>query len=364
LRVLHIIARFNLGGTATWISNLSTGLKSAGHEVLLITGDVGRDEIEDPRVGGINTIRIKSWGRKLSVFQDVRAFLRIRKEILRLKPDVVNTHTSKAGVLGRLANASLFSRRSPLVHTIHGHLFAGYFPRPVVEVIAKVEKILSRLTDVMLFAGEKVRQDCINFGIDKQKSSKVVMPGVSFFSKPRIQSERITIGWLARLAKVKRPDRVLELAQRLPQFDFLIGGDGQLRSVLEAGAPLNCKFVGWIGPEEFWKSCDIALLTSDNEALPISLIEAQLSGIPCVTTPAGSATEVVLDGENGLVAKDFNVSSLADLIRKLTRDKNLRETLGNQGKKRSSEIFSPARQLSDHILAYNEAILISGKSNK
>jgi glycosyltransferase involved in cell wall biosynthesis len=119
----------------------------------------------------------------------------------------------------------------------------------------------------------------------------------------------------------------------------------------------NCTFIGWTtSPIKFWAECDIALLTSDNEALPISLIEAQMCSLPCVTTPAGSASEVVIDGINGFVSREFSSESLSEPLLKLINDGSLRNLLGGQGRIRASEIFSLKRQLSDHIEAYQLAI--------
>jgi glycosyltransferase involved in cell wall biosynthesis len=171
-----------------------------------------------------------------------------------------------------------------------------------------------------------------------------------------IASEPITIGWLARFAEVKRPDRVLELAHRYPEVSFFLGGDGPLRSGLENNAPSNCHFIGWTKPEDFWPRCNIALLTSENEALPISLIEAQMYGLPCVATPAGSTVEVVINGENGFISETFETEGLCEGLNQLIDNQTLRESLGAKGKARALKLFSIQRQLHDHLEAYKIAI--------
>jgi glycosyltransferase involved in cell wall biosynthesis len=358
MKIVHIIARFNVGGTATWIDNLSQSLNAAGNESYILAGYVQEGEEEDSRFLECGGIRVSNLGRKVSLFSDFKAFFEIRKRLVEIAPDVVNTHTAKAGVVGRLATLSLGRNRPAIVHTIHGHLFRGYFNRLGVYIVNLIESNLSRITDVMLFAGEKVKEDCLHRGIVFQKSSKVVMPGVKVQPSEVISSEKITIGWLARFAQVKRPDRVIELAHKYPDISFYLGGDGPLRSTIEHSAPSNCHFVGWTKPEEFWPKCTIALLTSENEALPISLIEAQMYGLPCVATPAGSTIEVVIDKENGFMAKNFEVESLYEGLDKLINNQSLRKLLGARGKERSTELFSISRQLHDHIEAYKLAISI------
>jgi glycosyltransferase involved in cell wall biosynthesis len=356
VRVLHIIARFNVGGTATWISNLSESLIKDGHENFLIFGAVQKGETEDQRFHKIGGVRLENLGRRVAILSDFLALLQIRKFIKEVKPDVINTHTAKAGALGRFANLSLGKNRVALVHTIHGHLLVGYFPKLIVKIISQIESILSYATDVMLFAGEKVKEDSIKAGVRGQRATRVVMPGLPIMQPKREVHNGVIIGWLARFASVKRPDRVIEIARQLPDLHFAMGGDGPLREESIKKAPKNVSFVGWQNPEVFWSKCDLALLTSENEALPISLIEAQLQGLPSVTTPAGSAPEVVLDGVNGFVAPSFRVDDLVSAIKRLSEDASLAREFGDAARVRAEQTFSLKKQLADHLVAYQLAI--------
>jgi glycosyltransferase involved in cell wall biosynthesis len=235
-------------------------------------------------------------------------------------------------------------------------LLVGYFPKLIVKLISLIETILSNATEVMLFAGEKVKDECITAGIRGQKASRVVMPGLPITKIKKEGHKVVRIGWLARFAGVKRPDRVIEIASQLPDLHFVMGGDGPLRKECEKKAPKNVSFVGWQNPEVFWSKCDIALLTSENEALPISLIEAQLQGLPSVTTPAGSAPEVVLDGVNGFVAPSFRVDDLVSAIKLLSEDTSLAQKFGDAARVRAEQTFSSKKQLADHLAAYQLAI--------
>ena len=120
-------------------------------------------------------------------------------------------------------------------------------------------------------------------------------------------------------------------------------------------APNNISFLGWSNPDKFWSEMDICLLTSDNEALPISIIEAQLNGLPTVATDVGSTSEVVIDGESGYLTS-VDIDEMVEKLTTLSENSNLREEMGKKAKARAREVFSPQRQRDDHIAAYKMAI--------
>jgi glycosyltransferase involved in cell wall biosynthesis len=360
MRVLHIIARFNVGGTAAWIHELTKNLSGVGIESQVATGEVGKSEFESQLLQELHYTYMKGLGNSVNPLQDLKAFWEIRNLIKSYNPDVVNTHTAKAGLLGRLANFSLGKRRKPLVHTLHGHLLYGYFPKPIVRLVVIIEKVLSSFTDLIIFAGEKVQLDCLNVGIGKLDQSVVIYPGVSEAKLSKesarwTESDRLRVGWLGRVTKIKRPDRVLEIARKLPNLDFYIGGEGDLLKTCKESAPNNISFLGWSNPHKFWSEMDICLLTSDNEALPISIIEAQLNGLPTVATDVGSTSEVVIDGESGYLTS-VDIDEMVEKLTTLSENSNLREEMGKKAKARAREVFSPKRQRDDHIAAYKMAI--------
>jgi glycosyltransferase involved in cell wall biosynthesis len=360
MRVLHIIARFNIGGTAAWIRELTKNSFDIGIESLVATGRVGKSEVESQLLNELNYTYVKSLGNSVKPLRDLKAFWEIRNLIKSYDPDVINTHTAKAGLLGRLANLSLGEKRKPIVHTLHGHLLHGYFPKPIVRLVAMVERILSSFTDLIIFAGKNVQIDCLKVGIGKWEKSVVIYPGVSV-AKPskksdrRSESERVRIGWLGRVTQIKRPDRVLKIARKLPEVDFYVGGEGDLLKTCKDSAPENTYFLGWSKPEEFWSQMDICLLTSDNEALPISIIEAQLNGLSTVATNVGSTSEVVIDGENGYLTS-VEIDEMVEKLTILSGNSSLRDEMGKKAKARAKVVFSPQRQRDDHKAAYEMAI--------
>jgi len=363
VKILEVIARVNRGGTARWLEELITGLRTNGHEVLLAAGYVQAGEIEDQIFHEFSGHRIENLGRSISIFSDLRSLIEIRKYIVECQPDLINTHTAKAGLIGRLAAASILKNRPAIIHTYHGHLLYGYFPQWKTNIFNIIEKFLANSSDVLIAAGDKVKSDLIEVGIGREDQYFVARPGVEVQDvEPKEQirarmglpSGAIIVGWLGRLAPIKRPDRVIELAKDLEEITFLIGGDGELLSSLEKNLPINVKLLGWTSPEEIWAVSDIALLTSDNEAQPISLIEASLAGIPVVAENVGSVSEVVDTEVTGLLVT--NQSERIEALERLSSSPDLRQKMGAAGKKYCEEKFGPQQFLDSHLKAYETAI--------
>lgn len=364
MKVLHVIARVNLGGTARWLETLTAEQIATGDEVLIATGQVQGDEVEDPAAATMPLVRLDRLGRAVSPLDDVWAVRELRELIADFAPDVVNTHTAKAGLVGRAAALSLGRNRPALVHTVHGHLLKGYFSTLAVRGISTSERMMAAASDLVLAAGQQVRDDLVSAKIVSADKVRVVRPGVR--DVPRmtqatareqlgVHSNQPIAGWLARVVRVKRPDRLLGAALRTPDVDYVVGGDGALREGLVERAPANVRSIGWADPATFWSAMDLAVLTSDNEAMPYSLVEAGLAGLAAVSTDAGSASEVVVDGVTGLVvAKD--PGAVAEGVQTLADDAPLRARMGAAARERALVEFSPERMLSEHLAAYLEAI--------
>ena len=362
MRILQIIARVNQGGTARWLEELVIGLRSNGHEVFLAAGYVQSGETEDEIFEKLNGHRIESLGRSISIFSDLKSLIEIRKYILKCRPDLINTHTAKAGFIGRLAAATIIKNRPAIVHTYHGHLLYGYFSKLKSNVFTLVEIVMARVSDVLIAAGDKVKTDLLEAGIGNEDQFIVLRPGINDFNhldkkvvreKLNISSEVTVVGWLGRMTKIKRADRVIELAKRFPDVLFLLGGEGDLLDQTKAIAPSNVKFLGWTNPEIIWSASDIALLTSDNEAQPISLIEASYSSLPIVAQNVGSVSEVVDDGVTGILVSDYKESVAG--LEKLIENIELRLSLGSAGRAYAKSRFSPAQFISGHEAAYSKA---------
>lgn len=360
VRVVHIIARMNVGGPAQILAGLLRELDEERYAQHIIVGSPGPGEREwfelrdmdlaaDPRI-----IRIPTFGPTIAPLRDARTLIRIVRELRRLRPDVVQTHTAKAGMLGRVA--ALLVGVPTVIHTYHGHTLQGYFSRPIVRLFTGIERVLARRTQHLVSVGSRVRDELIAEGIGRPDQYVVIAPGAPDPTRPYAHEARRLFGlpvdtavvtFVGRLAKVKRPDRFLAVAESVtvthPGVVFVIVGDGELRAELEATSrSSDVRFLGWQADiPAVYSASDIVMVTSDNEGMPIVLVEASIAGRPCVTTDVGSAGEVVAHGETGLVVPP-DVELLAAAVRELLDDPSRREEYGDRARMRTLEHFGMA----------------------
>ena len=362
---LHIIARLNLGGTAKYLITLSDGLNKTGIKSLIATGYVQTGEIEDPNVKKLKPIRIKNLGRKISLINDLKAAREIREVILRIKPDIIHTHTFKAGLLVRAQRNRIeegLGEKIKFVHTFHGHLFDDpEFKDFKAFAIKSIEKRLSKRSDQLITVGEIVKSDLDGKGISGKNKSISIPPAVtplklqnktSSLKKYGIKDQkRVRVLWLARVTGVKNPQRVIEIAKRLPEIDFYMAGGGDLLERIKKQAPKNLKVLGWQDAKSILPIADIFLSTSENEGMPIALIEAQLAAIPVVATNVGSVPEVVLHNKSGIICSKSN-DDLIVAIKKLAQSKALRTKFGKACRVHALKRFSEKNLISTHKKLY------------
>ena len=360
MKIIHVIARMNKGGTSRWIETLTTGLRELNHEVIVLAGNVGENEEEDPSFIKLNGIRVDGLGRSISPWGDLKAIFSVRKMIRKESPQILNTHTAKAGVIGRIASLGLEVK---VVHTFHGHLLYGYFSKTVTNLIIILERILNLITDFYISVGEKVREELISAHIGNKTKFEVIYPGIELSEiKTKVVAREIyslntqdfVVGWLGRLVPIKRPDILEEIARCLPKAKFLVGGSGESSRALHSEIPKNLIFVGWVNPEDFWPACDIALLTSDNEGLPTSLIEAGLAGLPIVARNVGSVREIFEDNSGGFLF--FQTEEAVRKISILIENKSIRDDFGINSKKYALFQFSKKKFIEKHIDLYKKII--------
>lgn len=363
MKIVQIIARVNRGGTATWLKELIIDLRAMNHEVSLYAGHVQSYEIEDECFATLGGIRIPGLGRAISLKEDFLALQEIRKILKLEKPDVINTHTAKAGVIGRLATLSLGRNRPAIVHTFHGHLLYGYFSKPKTYFLKVIERVLAVKSDTIIAAGDRVRNELLENRIGKSGQFIVSRPGIRIGNLENNETTRkhlgisrdaVVVGWLGRLATIKRPDRVIQLARELKDIVFVIGGDGELLEELRVDLPSNVILCGWTSPELIWAISDFALLTSDNEAQPISLIEAGLAGLPAVAEDVGSVSEVIENDLTGLLVSNFR--ERIEAVGKLAANTELRTQMGNAAMGYCQQKFGKKQFLDSHIEAYELAL--------
>jgi glycosyltransferase involved in cell wall biosynthesis len=343
-KVLHIIARLNVGGTARYLDNLVPGLQENGYEVLVATGHVQGSEMEDDAAKRLPIHRIPTLGRRISPINDFKARRAIKKLIRDYKPDIIQSHTFKAGLLTRTFKCGI-----PKIHTFHGHLFddpefQGLKKYPVIFT----EKRLASHANQLLTVGDRVATDLLAYGIGKPGQYISVVPGIKqlkFADRTTCLREfglenetRPIVVWMARVTAVKGPERVIELAKAMPSVRFLMVGGGDLFETIQQMAPENLTLLGWQSPERVWPLADIGLSTSQNEGIPISIIEAQMAGIPVVAVNTGAISQVVIDGKSGILTSD-NSEDITFALRTLIVEHDLRSKFAQYSVKHFAEKF-------------------------
>jgi len=369
IKIVHLVTRMNTGGVAVLIGNLVRGLDPKIFEVTLLVGlcDSTEEDYLEKIATDIPFIKILSLQKRISLFSDMKAFSELRKLLLKLQPDILHTHTSKAGLLGRLvAIASL--PKTKRIHTFHGHLLDGYFSKMKSLVFTKIEVSLAKKTHVLIAMGNQVKADLLNVGVGGEDKYKVFFPGLKNPSvKPTVQAREelgLALGetyclFVGRLTQIKRPDRLLEtfeiLKKRNIQIKLLIVGDGELKESINnrlSELKLPAQMLGWVADTStVFSAADMLVLTSDNEAVSLVLIEASQYGLPLISTHVGSVADVVIDNSTGYLTQK-SPTAMADAIEKLVRDPELRKIMGAAGKARASQYFSLERMISDHSNLY------------
>jgi glycosyltransferase involved in cell wall biosynthesis len=370
---MRVVARMNVGGPALQSVMLMRGLPPDRFEQRLYTGFVEPDEADyvDLRAPGLAVHRVPTLGRRIRPADDMRALAALTAEMRRFRPHIVHTHTFKAGTLGRIAATT--ARVPGRVHTFHGHLLKGYFPPRTVRLISAAESMLARHTDQLIAVGNRVRDDLLAAGIGRAGQYTVVPPGTSLGPLPDSRAARAELGlpaggtvvaYVGRLTRIKRPDRLAAVARAViaavPDAVFAICGDGELAAELSSAARdlgRSVRLLGWRADvEKVYAAADLVLLTSDNEGMPVSLIEAGLAGVPVVATNVGSVSEVVRDGSTGLLTR-CDADDLARSVIRLLRDDNLRHQMGRAAASWSRGQFGPERLVADVQRIY-EAIAV------
>jgi glycosyltransferase involved in cell wall biosynthesis len=343
----------NVGGTARYVGELVEKIPNSK----LATGYVQGAEIEDPRLQKLDVLRIPHMGREISPRNDFRAWLELRKIIKEIKPAIVHTHTFKAGLIGRLIKGE-----HKKVHTFHGHLFDDQsFSSLEKHMITITEKFLAKRTDLLISVGKKVGVELRTEGIGPDKTWLSIAPGVNALpviekAQARkslgLSTDGILFGWMARMVEVKNPFLLLEIARHLPEVRFVMAGGGNLLDEIKFKASKNVTIIGWADAATFWSAVDCAISTSDNEGMPIALIEAQLAGVPVIATDVGSNAEVIEDGFTGIVTSK-SLNELIKAVKKMLVDKDLINRIGKVGRDRASEEFSVDKMIDAHRHAYS-----------
>jgi glycosyltransferase involved in cell wall biosynthesis len=391
VRVLRVIARLNVGGPALHVSYLARGLAGRGYETTLVAGDVGRGEASMAFVAereGVDVVRLPGLSRELSPFRDLVATVHLARLIRRLRPDVLHTHTAKAGAVGRAA-ALLAGRRRPrvVVHTFHGHVLRGYFGTVGSLVFRAIETVLARSTDALVAVSPQVRDELVRFGVAPAAKFAVVRLGIEL--EPRVacdedqaairarigvSPDRFVVGWFGRMTAVKRTDDLLDaltaLRERGVDALLLLVGDGADRERLERlahgrGLAKSVLFLGYQEDVARWyAACDAIVLTSASEGTPVTLIEALAARRPVVATRVGGVEDVVQDGVTGHLVRPGDTHALAERLALLAADPELRRRMGEAGRAQVLQRYAVERLVDDVDRLYRSLLAAASDTTR
>lgn len=392
IKILRIIARLNIGGPAIHTVLLTEGMGKTRFESLLVCGRISKSEGDMfyyAQERNVKPYFVPELQREISFLKDIIAFGKIYKVIKRENPDIIHTHTAKAGVLGRLA-ALLYNllnflngKHLKLIHTFHGHIFEGYFDKTRTKLFIFIERFLGRFTDRIITVSESIKKELVSLRVAKEDKIVVIPLGFDldkFLKIPVKESSVLSIGIIGRLVPIKNHRLFLkainEVIKRHPQtkIQFKIIGDGELRRELEdytsrLGISSKVEFLGWQRDlVSVYSELDIVALTSINEGTPVSLIEAMASARAVVATNVGGISDLLGDRinvgekpegdfvilERGVMVNFADPVGLADALVFLSQDKPLCIKMGLAGREFARKNFGKDRLLTDIENLYNK----------
>ncbi|HOJ86879.1 MAG: glycosyltransferase family 4 protein [Elusimicrobiales bacterium] len=344
IKIVHIITKLELGGaqgnTIYTVSNLDKGK----FDVTLICG---RGGVLDEKTGEIDIVFIDDLVREISPLKDIKAFWKIYKIIKEKKPDIVHTHSSKAGIIGRFA--SFFAGVKKIIHTYHGFGFNDYQNMFVKHFYILIEKISCLITERIIFVSKDNIKTALRYGIGKSTKYELIRSGIKlsdysnrknyeFVKKLGIEKNNsVIISTVANLKPQKNPEDFYEVAKNIINsgYDayFIYAGGGERLEYFQNKAELDkisrrVFFVGWVlKPFDVYSCSDIFILTSLWEGLPRSLVEAMSSGVVPVCYKTDGVNDIIIDGANGFIVEQKNVKRMTDTVKKLIEEPKLLEKI-------------------------------------
>lgn len=384
VRVLRVIARLNMGGPALHVAYLAAGLKERGYDTTLVAGTLAPGEDSMAFVAerlGVRVVRIDEMRRDISPLHDAIAVIRLAHLIRKERPQILHTHTAKAGALGRLAALLAGNARPPIVlHTFHGHVLRGYFDPVRTAGFRLLERLLARTCTALVAVSPQVRDDLAALGVAPRGRFAVVRLGIELEERVAadatrraetrrllgIRPDRFAVGWIGRMTAVKRTADVLLAFRRLRDTGvdacLCLVGDGPDRPAVERrahalGVMRHTLFLGFqedVAP--YYAAFDALVLPSLNEGTPVSAIEALAAARPVVATRVGGVPDVIRDGRDGFLVAPGAVDDLAARLARLAADPELRERMGAAGRDRVLPRYAVERLIDDVDLLYRSLL--------
>lgn len=339
IRILRIIARLNIGGPAIHVSLLTNAFGPPDFESTLVCGHLEAEEGDMAYFAenlGVQPAIVPGLARAINPLTDIRVVWHLYQLMRQLQPDVVHTHTAKAGFAGRIA--AKLAGVPVIVHTYHGHVFRGYFNPLVTRIFIAFEQITGRFSDTLITLTEGLRRELsdefhvaprrkitvLPLGFDFTPFTSAIRKGGAFRRQWGIASDAPLVSLVGRMVPVKNHALFLEAAVKiraaLPDAHFVLVGDGELRAEIEAqidalGLRDAVIITGWQrDTATIYADLDALVISSLNEGTSVTVIEALASGCPVVSTAVGGMPDLLDGGELGKLVPSGDADALASAI--------------------------------------------------
>jgi glycosyltransferase involved in cell wall biosynthesis len=384
MKIVRIIARLNIGGPAIHVALVNSEMVKRGHTTLLLAGEVELGEGDMTYFAdalGVPVTRIETLGRRLSPSRDALALKQIVRILRCEKPDVVHTHTAKAGTLGRIA--ALMANIPCIVHTFHGNVLGGYFSPAKTAIFQKIERALARRTDRVITITPQQKEELTQlYRLAPPEKVEVIRLGFDLepflnIQPATVRRERCRAVWVGRLTAVKDPLLLLRSAALTKDIDVDVVGGGEMLGNIEASIEShnlsNVHLAGWQqNMPQIYQNSDFTVLTSVNEGTPVALIEAMASGLPVVATRVGGVPDLMLGSpktegpheiyDNGLLVRDRQPQSLARAMEWLAAHPDERRQMGCVGREFVARTYRKDRLIDDLERLYRSILARKGIS--
>ncbi|MEM7306902.1 MAG: glycosyltransferase [Planctomycetota bacterium] len=394
MRIARILTRLNLGGPARQVLASDPLLVARGCAVRVFAGspEPGEGDLFDElRERGVDVVRVASLRRGVAPARDLLARRKLKAHLRAFAPDVVHTHASKAGTLGRMAARGLKdARRVARVHTFHGHVLEGYFPELVARRLRAHEAALARETDRVVAVSHATADDLVRLAVVGEERLVVCPPGVELapltalpsLAEPARRSgalreqigaaaDHVVVGVVGRLAEVKQVGRAVDvfelLAERYPGLHLAFVGDGSERGLLErriedlGERAARVHLLGARGDmPAVLADLDAVLLTSRSEGMPVALIEAGAAALPVVATDVGGVGEIVAHERTGFLGE--GAEELAFGLATLLDQPAERAAMGQRARLRVAQRHAPEALAARLEAIYRAALEVRGRT--
>jgi glycosyltransferase involved in cell wall biosynthesis len=368
---MRILTRLNIGGPARQVLMLHRELPGHGFDCELVSGAPQGEEGSFPPPAD-RYFLVESLRRETDFRADARAIGALAALMRQSNPDIVHTHTTTAGGLGRIAGRR--AKVPILVHTFHGHVLSGYLSGVQTRALVAAERFLARRTDALVTVSGRVRDELLALGIGRPEQWHVVPlglelgdllagPGPAASSRAALgfPADGPLVGIVGRLAAIKDHQSFLQAAALVgdarPDVTFVVAGDGALRPGLESQALHllgdRVRFLGWVTDLPLlYGALDLVVLTSRNEGTPVALIEAGAAGLPAVATDVGGVPDVVRDGVTGFVVAPGQPEAIAARVLALLEHPETAASMGEAAREWVRCRFAAERLVEDLTALY------------